>query len=267
MISTRTGSGPPLLLVHGLGNTPRAWDTILPGLARRREVILVTLPGHGGTPAEPDSGTFAGVMRSLVDFVAGEGLADVDMVGSSMGARMVLEMARRGHSGATVALDPGGFWRGWETTMFRTSLTASLRLLRGLGRALKPVARTSAGRSLLLAQLSAHPWRLDGDLVAHELAAIAATPTAKSLVDDLASGPPQLGPSAPGSGKVTIGWGRHDRLCVAAQADRAKAAFPGAAFHWFDHSGHYPMWDCPEETTRLILSATSGGQSSVTPPH
>lgn len=170
-------------------------------------------------------------------------------------------MARRGHSGATVALDPGGFWKGWETTVFRSTLRASLALLRGLGRTLKPVARTSAGRTLLLAQLSAHPWKLDGDLIAGELAAIAATPTAGSLVDDLAAGPMQLGPAARGAGPVTIGWGRHDRLCVAAQADRAKDAFPQAAFHWFEHSGHYPMWDSPDEATRVILAATAGAVS------
>ena len=254
MKSTRTGNGPPLILVHGLGSTPRAWDPILPGLARQREVILVTLPGHDGAPAEPDSGSFAGLMRSLDQFVGAQGLTGAAMVGSSLGARMVLEMARRGHRGAIVALDPGGFWRGWETAMFKATLTASLGLLRGLGSAVKPVARSAAGRSLLLAQLSAHPWRLDGGLVAHELAAFAATPTAAALIDDLAAGPPQLGPAAPGAGPVTIGWGRHDRLCIKAQAGRARAAFPQAAFHGFEHSGHFPMWDEPDATLRLILA-------------
>ena len=258
MISTRTGSGPPLILVHGLGSTPRAWDPILPGLASQREVIRMTLPGHDGAAAEPDSGSFAGLMRSLDRFVAAEGLADVPLVGSSLGARMVLEMARRGHRGPVVALDPGGFWRGWERTMFRTTLTASLGLLRGLGRAVGPVARNSAGRTALLAQLSAHPWKLDGRLVASELAAFAATPTAAALIRDLATGPPQAGPEAPGAGPVTIGWGRRDRLCLASQARRAQAAFPGAAFHWFEHSGHFPMWDEPGEAQKLILAATGG---------
>lgn len=256
MKSTRTGSGPPLILVHGLGSTPRAWDPVLPGLAAQREVIRVTLPGHDGAPAEADSGSFAGLMRSLDAFVAAEGLAEVPMVGSSLGARMVLEMARRGHRGATVALDPGGFWQGWETHMFRTTLTASLGLLRVLGGAVKPIARNAAGRSALLAQLSARPWKLDGNLIAGELTAFAATPTAGALIKDLAAGGQQRGPAAPGAGPVTIGWGRRDRLCLAAQAARAQAAFPTAAFHWFEHSGHFPMWDEPDETLRLVVAAT-----------
>ena len=256
MKAIRIGRGPPLILVHGLGNTPRVWDPIVPGLAPERELILVTLPGHDGTPTEPDSGTFVGLTRSLEQFIAANGLGDAAVAGSSLGARMVLELARRGHRGATVALDPGGFWRGWETTMFKVTLGTSLGVLRGLGSALKPVARSAAGRSILLAQLSAHPWKLNGDLVAEELSAIAATPTASALVADLAEGPPQLGPAASGAGPVTIGWGRHDRLCVTAQADRAMAAFPNAKLHWFDHSGHYPLWDSPDETVRLLLSAT-----------
>jgi pimeloyl-ACP methyl ester carboxylesterase len=56
---------------------------------------------------------------------------------------------------------------------------------------------------------------------------------------------------------VTIGWGRHDRLCLPAQAKRAQAAFPGSRLVWFDHSGHFPQWDEPDETVRCVLEALS----------
>lgn len=266
MLSSRTGSGPPLILVHGLGNTPRAWDPIVPALAARRELVIVTLPGHDGAPVEPDSGTFAGLTRTVAEFVAAQGLQRAAMVGSSLGARMVLELARRGHSGPVVALNPGGFWRGGERTLFRSTLRASLALLHGLARTrmLKPLARSAPGRTLLLAQLSAHPWKLDGGIVAEELDALAHTPTAAALIDDLARGPEQRGPAAPGAGPVTIGWGRRDRLCLARQAARAQAAFPAARLHWFDHSGHYPMWDEPAEAAHLILDATEPATGQAT---
>lgn len=262
MYHSRAGSGPPLILVHGLGNTPRAWDPIVPALAAERELVVVTLPGHDGEPVERDSDTFAGLTRSLADFVAEYRLESAAMVGSSLGARMVLELARRGHSGPVVALDPGGFWRGAERTMFRATLRASLALLRGLARTriLKPLAKSSVGRTLLLAQLSAHPWRLDGAIVAPELAALARTPTAYALIDDLAHGPAQLGPAAAGAGPVTIGWGRRDRLCLAHQSRRALIAFPSARLHWFEHSGHYPMWDEPDAAARLILNAVGAAR-------
>ena len=257
MKTTRTGSGPPLILVHGLGNTARAWGPVLPALAAEREVILVTLPGHDSTPAEPDSGRFVGLMRSFDEMIAREGLDGIPIVGSSLGGRMVLESARRGHRGAVVSLDPGGFWVGWERTLARTSLHTMLGLMRLTGEGVKPLARNAAARSALLAQLSAHPWKLDGDLVAGELVAFGRTTTAAALSGDLAAGPRQEGPAAPGAGPVTIGWGRHDRLCLPIQAERAHAAFPGSTLHWFDHSGHFPMWDEPDETLKLILHATA----------
>ena len=123
----RRGEGPPLLLVHGLGGTWRSWSTILPVLAKAREVTVIDLPGHGETPATADSGTFAGLADSVERFILDQGLHGIDIVGSSLGARIVLEMARRSRVGATVALDPGGFWRGWERTYVRTTLAASIQ--------------------------------------------------------------------------------------------------------------------------------------------
>jgi pimeloyl-ACP methyl ester carboxylesterase len=62
---TRTGAGPPLVLVHGLGNSAQGWNPVVPGLAAERELILVTLPGHDGDPVSPELGTFAGLMGQL----------------------------------------------------------------------------------------------------------------------------------------------------------------------------------------------------------
>ena len=111
-------------------------------------------------------------------------------------------------------------------------------------------------RTALLAQLSARPWALDGEIVATELKGLSRTPTFDALVHSLATGPEQTGPAALGTGRVVIGWGRHDRLCLPRQAARAQAAFPNAELHWFEGSGHFPMWDMPAETVAVILDAT-----------
>ena len=57
--------------------------------------------------------------------------------------RLVLEMAHSRQSGAVFALDPGGFWRGWEPTFVRTTIAASIRLVRGVKRALPAFANGS----------------------------------------------------------------------------------------------------------------------------
>lgn len=218
------------------------------------------LPGHGQTPEEADSGTFDGLARNLDDWLGAENLTGIDMVGSSLGARLVLEMARRGQAGAVVALDPGGFWQGWERTFFKATITPSIALVRALRPALSAITENVAGRTALMAQLSARPWALDPAFVARELKSLANTRTVNSLVKDLANGAMQEGPAGTAA-PVVIGWGRKDRLCLPQQADRAIKAFPEATMHWFERSGHFPMWDQPEETVRVILDATSISES------
>ncbi|MFC4295947.1 alpha/beta fold hydrolase [Novosphingobium tardum] len=255
MHHTRSGRGKPLLLIHGLGGSHRSWDTVSTALSNEREVIAVDLPGHGQTAADVDSGTFAGLARGMEDWLINENLAGIDMVGSSMGARLVLEMARRGRAGAVVALDPGGFWQGWERTFFRTTISASIALVRAMQPVLPAITKNVASRTALMLQLSAKPWALDPSLVLNELRSFAGTSTFNSLVKDLATSPMQEGPAATAA-PVVIGWGRKDRLCLPAQASRAMAAFPDATMHWFEESGHFPMWDQPPETVRAILNAT-----------
>ena len=107
----RVGSGQPLLLIHGLAGSRNSFDTIIDGLAARREVIAVDLPGFGASTTPPGDGTMAEYADALTAFVDEQGLRGVDVVGSSMGARLAVELARRGVVGKVVALDPGGFWK------------------------------------------------------------------------------------------------------------------------------------------------------------
>ncbi|RYG29295.1 MAG: alpha/beta fold hydrolase [Burkholderiales bacterium] len=225
-------------------------------LSAEREVIAIDLPGHGVTPADPDSGTFEGLVGSVERYIADKGLEGVDVVGSSMGARIVLELARRGRVGNVVALDPGGFWRGWERTFFKATIGVSGRLLRAIRPLLPALSKNAASRTALLAQLSARPWALDPKVVAKELESLSTTRTFDALARDLANGPEQAGPAADPTRRIVIGWGRHDRLCLPQQAARAKVAFPSATLHWFEASGHFPMWDQPDETVAVILAAT-----------
>lgn len=250
------GAGPKLLLIHGLGGSWQSWSTVISALSTHRTVIAIDLPGHGATPPERDSGTFVGLVGSVQRYIAENDLVGVDVVGSSMGARIVLELARRGDVGNVVALDPGGFWRGWERTFFKITIGTSGQLLRAIRPWLPTLSQYAVTRTALLAQLSVRPWTLDPHVVTTELTALSTTPTFDALVDDLAQGPEQTGPAAQSTGRIVIGWGRQDRLCLPRQATRAKAAFPSAELRWFESSGHFPTWDMPNETVAVILAAT-----------
>lgn len=252
----RTGTGPPLLLIHGIANLHN-WDPVIPALAREREVIAVDLPGFGDSPALPGPVTVTTLTDAVEQFIGDQGLDDVDIVGSSMGARMVLEMARRGHGGAAVALSPGGFWSDTAVKIFGATVVPSIALVRRIQPLLPALVSNPVGRTALLAQFSAKPWALDSDLVLQELRNFAASPSIDNALHALVHGPKQLGaPAGSLNAAVTIGWGRKDRVTFPGQAQRATQLFPDARLHWFEHCGHFPHWDQPDETVRLILAAT-----------
>ena len=256
----RRGAGKPLLLVHGIGGSWRSWNTILDALAAEREVIAVDLPGHGQTPPLPGENSVGTFADALADFLARHQLLGIDAVGSSMGARLVMEMARRGGSlGAVVSLDPGGFWEGWEIPVFYHSVAVSAKLVKALQPVMPALMGSAVGRTALLPQFSARPWAVDAQQARDEMYTFAHTPVFDELLDQLANGEVQQ-PAPRGSitAPLVIGWGRHDHVCFPAQAPRALAKFPDAELHWFEHCGHFPQWDVPAEATRLILAVTSG---------
>jgi pimeloyl-ACP methyl ester carboxylesterase len=263
MHAVREGVGKPLLLVHGLGSSHRNWDPILRALSAQREVIAVDLPGFGRTPPLPGEVSVASLTDAVEEFIVTKGLEDADVVGSSMGARMVVELARRGHAGTVVGLNPGGFWDDRQVKIFGTTIKASVGLVRRIQPALPTLTGNPIGRTVLLAQFSAHPWKLPQNLVLNELRGFDDSPSLDEALHALVHGPRQLGaPARSLKGKLVIGWGCRDKVTFPSQADRALRLFPDATLRWFSDCGHFPHWDQSEETAALILdactSATTG---------
>lgn len=272
----RRGAGKPLLLLHGIGGSWRSWQTILDGLAAERDVIAVDLPGFGATPPLSSPVSISTLADAVTEFLRAQHLLGIDVVGSSMGARLVLELARRGGVvGAVVSLDPGGFWEGWEVPFFYRSVAISIKLVRALQPVMPPITANVVSRSVLLAQFSAHPWKIAPHVALDEMRTYAAAPSFDELLYNLAYGEKQQGaPRGSITAPLVIGWGRQDRVCFPYQAERALAKFPDARLRWFDDCGHLPQWDQPAETIALILRATSGqrieeaitAEEAATPP-
>ena len=255
----RSGSGKPLLLIHGIGGSARSWSTIWTALAERRDVIAVDLPGFGDTPPLAGETSMRSLSDAVTSFIDAQGLRGIDVVGSSMGARLVLELARRGGVvGSVVSLDPGGFWRGWERHAFFSSIWLSIRAVRLLQPLMPAISRSKVARTMLLAQFSRRPWALDPAVVLEEMRSYARAPAFDELLHQLAYGEEQEGaPEGSIEAPLVIGWGRNDRVCFTSQAKRAMALFPDAQMHWFERCGHFPHWDAPQETVRLILNTAA----------
>ena len=125
----RMSTGKPLLFIHGLGGSARSLSTICTALAERHEVIVVDLPGFGATPPLAGETSIRSLSDAVTAFLDTQGLRGIDAVGSSMGARLVLELARRGGVlGSVVSLDRKVFGAGGSDT--RSSPRSGFRFAR-----------------------------------------------------------------------------------------------------------------------------------------
>ncbi|MGH6838895.1 MAG: alpha/beta fold hydrolase [Methylocella sp.] len=88
-----TGSGKPILALHGYGASLFSWRHLPPAVPDRR-VIRVDLPGHGGSPA-PADGRYglADHAAKIIDFIAEQKLEEFDLIGHSFGGGVALMIA------------------------------------------------------------------------------------------------------------------------------------------------------------------------------
>ena len=91
---TRTGAGAPLVLLHGIGMSRRAWEPVMPALAQRFDVIAVDLAGFGESPMPGDGrcdpASLAAGVGELLDEL---GVVEPLLAGNSLGGWVALELA------------------------------------------------------------------------------------------------------------------------------------------------------------------------------
>jgi 3-oxoadipate enol-lactonase len=91
---TKSGSGPAIVFIHGLGGDGSVWDEEVARLRDRWTVVAVDLPGHGASGAPPDGRIdFERIARQIADVVKHENLAPAVIVGHSMGAVIAARVA------------------------------------------------------------------------------------------------------------------------------------------------------------------------------
>jgi pimeloyl-ACP methyl ester carboxylesterase len=88
------GEGPPVALVHGLGGSSANWVEVLPLLLPHRRLLVVDLPGHGGSPApRPGAGIDAyadALGAALTDAACAPALVAGHSFGGQVAARLAL---------------------------------------------------------------------------------------------------------------------------------------------------------------------------------
>ncbi|GBQ70719.1 esterase [Ameyamaea chiangmaiensis NBRC 103196] len=103
------GEGQPLVLVPGITSPAITWGFVAEELARTFDVYVIDVRGRGlsstGPDLDYDLDSYAADVRGFIDGLA---LNDVALVGHSMGARIVIRMARTNDDrlGRLILVDP-----------------------------------------------------------------------------------------------------------------------------------------------------------------
>jgi pimeloyl-ACP methyl ester carboxylesterase len=259
--SHRSGSGEPMLLVHGITDTWRTWELVLPHLEPHHDCLAITLLGHSGGRALGEDGavTHAELVDEAERDMDAAGFETAHIVGNSLGGWVALELAARGRARSVVALSPAGGWdpgNRWALASY-WQLVVQQRLLSLTKPAAMDLAVRPRGRWVVLGGLVSDPPAVPAGLARALVAGAADCPAALPLLlESKADGYPDL---AEIECPVRIAWGSRDLLLpVKHVSARFRHMLPQADWVDIPGAGHLPQIDHPEEVARLVLEVSSG---------
>ncbi len=255
------GSGPALLLIHGIGDNSTAWEPIHAHLARRFTVIAPDLLGHGQSDKPRADYSVAAYANGMRDLLSVLDIEKVTVVGHSLGGGVAMQFAYQfpqlverlilvGAGGVTkdvnIALRFAALPVGGEAlALLRLPLV--LPALQTIGRLLGDiVGSTGLGRDI------PNALRILADLP-EPTASAAFTRTLRAVVDWRGQVVTMLDrcyltESVP----VQLVWGEQDVVIPVSHAHMAHAAMPGSRLEIFPRSGHFPFHDDPDRFIDIV---------------
>jgi pimeloyl-ACP methyl ester carboxylesterase len=264
------GSGPPVVLIHGMLNSSSHWQAVARELAREHTVIAPDLIGHGDSAAPRGDYSLGAHAASIRDLLAAIGIERASIVGHSLGGGVAMQFFYQFPQRVErlVLISSGGL--GHEVSpMLRTaalpgvsallSLTIQPRLLlalaaggkrmrerglsggvhlQALARALRPLENADARQAFLTtlrSVIDVHGQRVSAT---DRLYLLETIPT-------------------------MIVWGERDHTIPLAHGRSAHEAIPHSVFKTLPGAAHFPHLEDPEGLARLLrefLAETSPGR-------
>ncbi len=87
------GSGPALIILHGLFGSLDNWQTLGKEFAGHFSVFIVDQRNHGRSPHSDDPFTYPRLAEDLFEFMDGQGIYEAHLLGHSMGGKTVMQFA------------------------------------------------------------------------------------------------------------------------------------------------------------------------------
>ncbi|ARC55636.1 Dihydrolipoyllysine-residue acetyltransferase component of acetoin cleaving system [Frondihabitans sp. 762G35] len=252
-----TGSGSPVLLLHGIGRSLHDWDDQHRLLSSEHRVISLDLAGFGDSDPLPRTHTLDSLAAFCSAFLDALGIDSVDVVGNSLGGAVAMALAVRdpGRVRHLVLINSAGFG---------STVTSALRAIAVpvVGRVLlRPSEKTArqTERALFRDRSFVSEERIARSLrrgsrrgamrafreVAHDLGTIRGIrPAWRARLTSAV---------AASRTPVLVLWGDRDLILPAEHLREAQRLLPDATTHLFAETGHMPHLERADEVAALIL--------------
>jgi pimeloyl-ACP methyl ester carboxylesterase len=254
------GSGPPLVLLHGLGGTWEYWAPAMALLAGRARCIALDVPGFGHSDDLPGEFTLDGAVERLAAALAAMDVPAAPVCGHSLGGPLAVRLARSHPASISslVLIGPSGLEEAPPWQRRALSLVPVYELLK---RAPVPwehwLLRVGPLRRAALGALVHDPSTVspamartlvDGGREARELkgaidASFATGLDAEARLVDV---------------PIAAIWGERDRMVPVADAQILLRAVPSATLHVLPACGHLPMVEQPQAFASLLADIALG---------
>ena len=253
------GSGPVLMLVHGITSSSRTWGAVLRLLAEQHTVIAPDLLGHGASGKPRGDYSLGAHASSLRDLLLALGHERATVVGHSLGGGIAMQFAYQfpERLERMVLVSSGGLGREVSILLRAATLPGAEYVLPVL--AGKPVRGLTSTGLKALGRLGIRP-NADGIGIGEGFGSLgdvearrAFLHTARSIIEPsgqrvsaadrlyLASWLPTL-----------ILWGQRDRMIPVKHAYDAHDAMPDSRLEIFETAGHFPFNEDPERFARVV---------------
>lgn len=245
------GAGPPLLMLHGLGDDHRAFRRLVGDLSLAHRVVAPDLRGHGGTSLGRPDGTVGQLASDAVHLLDTLGLDRVDLAGFSLGGTIALQVAIQAPArvrhlvGIATSSRVGRAALAWyqerarAADAGRTSLDALLA--EDVVNLFRPSSPLAPKHLRLREQATADPRGF-----------------ANGCRANLALGAAPLDPALGGiTAPALLVAAAQDTLCPPRAAEIVVAGIPGARLELIEDSGHEIPLEQPEALARLLLDFLS----------
>jgi pimeloyl-ACP methyl ester carboxylesterase len=259
---TRSGTGAPLVLLHALGASRRSWDSVMPALTSRFDVIAVDLPGFGDSAPLPGQGEVppAVLAQSVADLLDDLGVSAPHVAGNSLGGWVALELASRRPVASLTLLSPAGLWRRNTPLYGLISLRASRWLARHAAGPLSRLVASRLGRVLVLGQTHGHPMRLSTEYARAAVAELGRCPGFEAALAGTVKR--HFIATAPITAPVTLAFGSRDILLLRGSRQLGQLP-PHTQAETLPGCGHVPMADDPAAVAALIIRGATQATQAI----